>query len=160
MTAGTEVWRFDPATLRDVAVDQPALAGRLPGSPALERVWILRLLGRLDEAAREGEELLASASNRFRPLLVLAEVYHWQYRWHEAASLQEEALRRARTLSREAMVRERIGRRLFDEGRHRSAAAEFEWARGLYRAAGTPEARTRVCEQSLMRARELDAPRL
>lgn len=157
MTPGAEVWRFDPVSLRDVAVDSQALTDRLPGAPALERVWILRMLCRLEEAAREGEELLASASNRFRPLLVLAEVYQWQYRWHDAALLHEEALRRAQTPSREATVREQIGRRLFDEGRYWSAAAEFEWARDLYRSGGAVEARVRMCEQALLRAREQDS---
>ena len=114
------------------------------------------MLGRLNEAAREGEEILALASDRFRPLLVLAEVRQWQYRWHEAARLQEEALCSARTLSREAMVREQIGRRLFDEGRYRAAAAELEWARDLHRTNGASDARILICEQALTRARELD----
>ena len=151
---GTEAWRIDPVSLREVAGDPQVFRERLRVAPPLERVWILRMLGRLEEAAREGEAILDAASNRFRPLLVLAQVYQWQYRWHDAARLQEEALQSARTLAREALVREQIGRRFFDEGRYREAAAELEWARDLYRTAGRPEPQIQACEFALARARE------
>ena len=155
MTSGdVQAWRIDSVTLREVIDDPQVFRERLSAAPPLERVWILRMLGRLEEAAREGEAILAAASNRFRPLLVLAQVYQWQYRWHDAARLQEQALQSARTLGREALVREQIGRRLFDEGRYRAAAAELEWARDLYRTAGRPEPQIQACELALARARE------
>lgn len=76
----------------------------------------------------EGLELLAGAGDRLRPLLVLAQAYQRQDSWLEAARLQEEALRLARTRPREAMVRRQIGLRLLGEGRYGEAAAELEWA--------------------------------
>lgn len=69
-------------------------------------------------------------------LLVLAQVVQHQYRWHEAAQLQEEALQLASTRLEEANVRHQIARRLFDEARYSDAAAEFQWASDLYRVSG------------------------
>lgn len=66
-----------------------------------------------------------------------------EYPWRDAARLQEEALRLARTRAREATVRHQIEHRLFDEARYRDAAAEFEWARDLFRSSGRSEAQIR-----------------
>jgi tetratricopeptide (TPR) repeat protein len=136
--AGTrdEIWATDPATLRDVVLDREAMQARLEDCTALERVWILSLLGREEEALTEGLALLAASRDRLRPLLVLAQTYQRRYQWHHAARLHEEALRLARTPGTEALVRHQIGRRLFDEARYRDAAAEFEWAHDLYRTSG------------------------
>lgn len=150
-----EVWRTDPATLRDIVLDVPAMEARLTQCLELERVWILGLLDRTSEAITEGQRLLASSSDRLRPLLVLARAYQRQYSWHEAARLQEEALCLSGTSAREALVRRQIGHRLFDEARYREAAAEFEWARDLYRSLGRREHIVRACQQALDRSREL-----
>ncbi|MEW1808948.1 hypothetical protein [Pseudarthrobacter sp. NPDC080039] len=137
-TAGPapEIWRTDPRTLRDVVLDRAAMKDRLGVYPSVERVWALALLGRSTQAITEGHQLLNGSKEKFRPLLVLAHAYGYQYQWHEAALLQEGALRLAHAPAREALVRYEIGRRFFDEGRYRDAAAEFDWASGLYRAAG------------------------
>jgi tetratricopeptide (TPR) repeat protein len=129
---------------------------RLAGCPPLERVWFLALLDRDEEALDEGLRLLAESRDRLKPLLVLAQVYQRSYRWHEAARLQEEALRLASTRAREAMVRHEIGRRLFDEARYRDAAAEFEWASDLYRVTGR-EHLSRMSRQAMERARQAHA---
>lgn len=154
MSTESDVWTTDPVTLRDVVLDEEAMQARLGDCPALERVWILSLLGRTREAIAEGRVLLAQSTERFRPLLVLAQAYQRQYQWHEAARLQEEALCLARSLTREALVRYQIGRRLFDEARYKDAAAEFEWVHDLYRTAGRKRL-AGVAGQALNRAREL-----
>jgi tetratricopeptide (TPR) repeat protein len=149
-----EIWQTDPVTLRDVVVDRAAMKARLGVYPSVERVWALSLLGRSEQAVVEGQLLLAGSRERFRPLLVLAHAYWYQYRWQEASLLQEEALRLARFPAREALVRYEIGRRLFDEGRYRDAAAEFDWASDLYRTAGHKRL-ARVCRQALERTRRV-----
>ena len=154
MDSEADTWRIDPGTLRDVPLDSAAFEDRLEGCPAVERVWILSLLGRDEEAVAEGRVLLADSHDRFRPLLVLAHAYQRQYRWHKAAKLQEEALRLADTPAREALVRHQIGRRLFDEARYRDAAAEFEWASDLYRSSGRDRLAA-VSRQAMTRAREI-----
>lgn len=155
MGSEAEIWRTDPDTLRDVLLDPAAVEARLQECPALERVWILSLLGRDQEAITFGHRLLSESQDRFRPLLVLAQAYLRQYRWHQASQLQEEALRLAHTRPREALVRHQIGRRLFDEARYRDAAAEFQWAADLYKTTG----RHRLAEASrkaMKRATELE----
>lgn len=154
MSAESDAWVVDPMTLRDVVLDEEGMQARLGDCPALERVWILSLLGRTQEAIAEGQLLLAQSSERFRPLLVLAQVYQRQYQWHKAAQLQEEALCLARSLTREALVRHQIGRRLFDEARYKDAAAEFEWAHDLYRTAGRHRLAD-ISRQAMKRAREV-----
>lgn len=155
---GEEIWRTDPVTLREVVLDRLAVEDRLRDCPPLERVWILSLLGRDQEALDAGLKLVAASQDRLQPLLVLAQVYLRQYRWHEAARHQEEALRLAATRTREAMVRHQIGRRLFDEARYRDAAAEFEWASDLYRVAGREDLAA-VSRKAMRRAREVHAAR-
>jgi len=137
--ATERVWKLDPLTLQEVLVDRKAALLQARNGTPMERIWALRLLGRLEEAADEGERLLAGSDNRFAPLLLLAHVYQCQYRWDDAARLQGEALTLARTPAREATVHHHTGRRLLEEGRYREAAEEFEWAWDLHRAAGSPE---------------------
>lgn len=150
--ARSHIWRTDPLTLREVVLDRPAMEARLGECPPPERIWILCLLDRAPEAVAEGLDLLAGASDRFRPLLVLAHAYQRQGRHGEAARLQEEALCLARTRSREAMVRRQIGLRLFDQAQYEEAAAEFEWACDLYRSTGHREQLSRTCQQARDRA--------
>jgi hypothetical protein len=150
----SELWQTDPRTLREVVLDRAAMKSRLGEYPSVERVWALSLLGRSEQAVAEGQLLLAGSRDRFRPLLVLAHARWYQYQWHEAALLQEEALRLARTPTREALVRYEIGRRFLDEGRYRDAAAELDWAYDLYRTAGQ-ERLARVCRQGLERIRRV-----
>ncbi|BAS16388.1 hypothetical protein AHiyo8_46910 [Arthrobacter sp. Hiyo8] len=155
MAANAEIWGTDPATLRDVILDRTAVESRLEDCTDLERVWVLSLLGRDDEAVNAGRRLLADSQDRFRPLLVLAQAYQRKGRSHDAAKLHEEALRIAATRAREALVRHQIGRRLFDEARYRDAAAEFEWACDHYRTSGRRKL-SMDFRQAMKRARELD----
>lgn len=157
MADANGVWSIDPTTLREVVLDREQMKARLGSCTDLERVWILTVLGQHAEAATAGEALLNASENRFAPLLMLARAYRGQYRWKDAARLQEEALRLGRTKAQEAAVRHQIGHRLFDEARYRDAAAEFEWARDLFRSSGRSEAQIRASDQALIRARELAA---
>ena len=138
------MWRTDEETLLDVVVDRAAMEARLEDCTAVERVWVLTLLGNGHEAIREGRALVQTEEDPFHALLVLAHAYQRTYQWREAARLHEEALRLAQTRTREALVRHQIGRRFFDEGLYTAAAAEFDWAQDLYRNAG----RTRQAETS------------
>jgi hypothetical protein len=72
VSSGAEIWRTDPAALRDVVLDRNAVEDRLGDCPSLERVRILSLLGRDEEALNEGRKLLADSRDRFKPPLVLA----------------------------------------------------------------------------------------
>ncbi|UZX04317.1 hypothetical protein F8G81_18135 [Arthrobacter sp. CDRTa11] len=153
----SELWRTNPATLRDEVIDREALENILvTGCSPLERVRFLALLNRETEAFQEGFQLLADTPHRRELLLLLAQVLQRRYRWHEAAQLQEEALQLASTRVEEANVRHHIGRRLFDEARYRDAAAEFQWASDLYRVSGEHQAAERST-QAMQRSRQLQA---
>ncbi|AOT05782.1 hypothetical protein [Arthrobacter sp. U41] len=134
------IWFVDPATLQDAVVDRAALEARLDGCNDPDRVWVLSLLGRGEEAVNEAQALLAASQDPFRALLVLGYAYQRLYRWPDAARAQEKALRTAHTKVREAQARHQIGRRLFDEGLYLAAAAEFDWAGDLFKAAGRSRA--------------------
>ncbi|MEV7663017.1 hypothetical protein [Paenarthrobacter sp. NPDC089316] len=123
-----------------MVINRGALEAALAGEcPPVERIRYLALLRRDSQALDEGFKLLPDSPDRRELLLILAQVYQRQYRWHDAAVLHEKALRTARSPEEEAYVRHHIGRRLFDEARFRSAADEFQWAADLYRVAGQSE---------------------
>ncbi|WP_247048852.1 hypothetical protein [Arthrobacter rhizosphaerae] len=157
MTNTSEFWRTDPATLRDVVLDRKALESALAnGCTPLERIRFLALLNREPEALQVGFRVLAESRHRREPLLIIAQIYQRQYRWHEAARLQEEALQLAATRAEEAEVRHHIGRRLFDEARYRDAANEFQWASDLYRISGQHQL-AEQSKHSMRRSREVHA---
>lgn len=150
----SKAWHTDPVTLRNVALDSGALESALASDVALlDSVRYLALLNRRSEALREGLRLLED-SPYGAVLLVLAQVFHCQHRWHEAAVLQEEALQLATTRAEEANVRHHIGLRLINEARYRDAAAEFQWASDLYRVSGRHE-RAEESKQAMERSRQL-----
>lgn len=151
----SEAWHTDSMTLRDVALNPEALKRALDGDVALlDRVRHLALLNRRSEALREGLRLLEDSPDRAELLLVLAQIFHRQHRWHEAAVLQEEALQLATTRLEEATVRHHIGNRLFNEARYRDAAAEFQWAADLYRVSDEHEQAERS-RHAMERSRQL-----
>lgn len=151
----SEAWHTDPAMLRDVAFDREALKSALANDATLlDRVRYLALLNRGSEALREGLRLLDESPDRAELLLVLAQVFHRQHRWHEAAVLQEDALQLATTRLEEANVRHHIGCRLFNEARYRDAAAEFQWASDLFRTTGEHEQAERS-RQAMEHSRQL-----
>lgn len=136
----TEAWSAGPATLHGRLPDPEAIKNTLAGDVALlDRVRYLALLAPGGEALRDGLRLLEDSPGRAELLLLLAQVFHRQHHWHEAAVLQEEALQLATTRPEEATIRHQIGHRLFNEARYRDAAAEYQWASDLYRISGSHE---------------------
>lgn len=153
------LWLTDPATLRDYLPDASAARESLTACPAPDRLWLMALLGQEDRALQEGFNLLPGSADRLGILLVLAKILQRQYRWRDAARLQEQALRLAGTRTREATVRHHIGLRLFDEALYRDAAAEFQWASDLYRVTGNTESAA-ASLQAMQRALRLASSQL
>jgi hypothetical protein len=75
MAPDDDIWDMYPGALPSPVADRDSLAGRLRTCSALERVWILALLGRGTESVHEEQTLLAGSTNRLYPLLVLARVF-------------------------------------------------------------------------------------
>lgn len=139
MNNAQRLWLTDPATLRDYLPDTTAARESLANCPAPERLWVMALLGQEEQALVEGAAMLDGSTDRLEILLVLAKILQRQYRWQDAARLQEQALRLAGARAREATVRHHLGLRLFDEALYRDAAAEFQWASDLFRVTGNTE---------------------
>lgn len=151
-----QLWRTDPATLRDYIVDAAAARARIAVCPVPEKLRLMALLGHEEQALEEGLPLLTDCADPLELLLVLAGILQRQYRWGEAARFQERALRLAGSRDREANVRHHIGLRLFDEALYRDAAAEFQWASDLYRVSGNPDCAT-TSQRAMQRAWQLAA---
>ena len=151
-----QLWRTDPATLRDYIVDTAAARARIAVCPVPEKLRLMALLGHEEQALEEGLPLLKASADPLEVLLVLAGILQHQYRWVEAARLQEQALRLAGSPGREANVRHHIGLRLFDEALYRDAAAEFDWASDLYRVSGNTD-HAATSHRAMQRARQLAA---
>src|SRR5918997_5421138 len=123
------MWHFDPVTLREAVDDRAAALHQLSRAEGGDRVWLLRLLGRLDEARQLGEQLLEVAADPYRPLLLLADVLCAQQDFDRARSLQEQALLLCQgDQRREATARQHAGKRLFDQGSYTAAAEAFATA--------------------------------
>lgn len=123
-------WRIDPVTLREVVDDPAALEELLDSGAPGDRVWALRVLGRLDDARREGEALIASDGG-FRALLLFADVLSVKGEFTAASALQERATALADTPARQALALQHTGKRLFDEKRYAEAAERFRSALAL-----------------------------
>ncbi len=146
-------WHIDPETLREVVDDREALEQQLVTARPLDQVWMLRILGRLSEAERLGREQLESATDRWRPLLLLADVRRWQGSLDEAAVLQDEAAGLAESPTRRATTSQHIGKRLLESGDAEAAAEHFQRALDLREAAGAVNGVIESSRAALRRAR-------
>jgi tetratricopeptide (TPR) repeat protein len=141
--------RANRETVDEVAANDylATIAGRTDLTARGERVGLLRMLGRLDEAAREGEAALAlarqegTARQRVTALLRLAHVRQWRREWESADELFAEALRQAQELADPLMVafaHQHSGRNHVDQGRHAEAVESFRAALALREAHDAP----------------------
>jgi tetratricopeptide (TPR) repeat protein len=146
-------WHIDPETLREVVDDREALEQQLVKASPLDQVWMLRILGRLSEAERIGREQLDAATDRWRPLLLLADVRRWQGSLDEATSLQDEAAALADSPARRATTNQHIGKRLMESGDAEAAAENFQRALDLREAVGAASDVIESSRAALRRAR-------
>jgi tetratricopeptide (TPR) repeat protein len=112
-----------------------------------QRVATLRMLGRLDEAEREGRTAYALALREGTPrqqltaLLRLGHVMQFRREWVTADAMFAEAFVRARDLGDPLMlafVYQHAGRNHIDQGRYELATAAFRDALTLREAHGAP----------------------
>lgn len=135
-------------------VDEPvarAHLDRLTGRDDLaargERVVLLRMLGRLDEAEREGRAAYEAARHegterqQVAALLRLAHVLQYRREWTAADQAFDEAMERARALGEPLMIafaHQHAGRNHVDQGRYAEAVAAFQVALALREENGAP----------------------
>lgn len=154
---GPVPYRIDQEANRDVVDDVAAAKARLAylaDRPDLasrgERVALLRVLGRLEEAEREGRAAYDLARRHGTPrqrvaaLIRLAHVIQYQRRWAEADAMFDEAVAMARRLDdplMEAFAHQHAGRNFVDQGRYAEAVAAFREALALRERHGAPRDR-------------------
>lgn len=124
-----------------------SVAGREDLPARGERVALLRVLGRLDEADREGRAALELARQEGTPrqhvaaMIRLAHVRQWRRQWAAADALFAEALRRADELGEpllRAFAHQHAGRNHVDQGRYAEALDSFRVALAIREAHDAP----------------------
>jgi tetratricopeptide (TPR) repeat protein len=146
-------YRIDSETNREVFDKAAALAhlrtlaGRDDLGSRGKRVATLRMLGRLDEAEREGHDAYDLALRDGTPrqqvaaLIRLAHVMQFRRDWQAADTVFDQALGRAQELDDPLMLafaHQHAGRNHVDQGRHGEAVAAFQAALALREAHGAP----------------------
>lgn len=121
-------WRLDPDLMRPVLTDRVRAEAALLAAGPLDRLVLLPLLGRVEQALAEAEELLPVQSDPWRLLLLTADLHRWQHRFDRAAELQANAWQQALSRDRQASTLHRIGLRHHQAGQLDEAAACFELA--------------------------------
>lgn len=147
-------YRIDAETNRDYLVDPAAgdayldhIATRTDLKARGERVALLRVLGRLDEAEVEGAAALELARKNGTPrqqvaaLIRLAHVVQWKRDWTRANVAFADAVAAAEALGDDSMLafaHQHAGRNHVDQGRYAEAVRSFSTALELRLAAGAP----------------------
>src|SRR6185437_13562170 len=108
--------------------DRRRVEAALVAAGPADRLILLPLLGRLDQALAEAEELLPTRSDPWQLLLLTADLYRWQYQFGRAEQLLAEAWRCARSRDRQASTLHRIGQLRYQAGELDRAAGCFELA--------------------------------
>ena len=149
-------FRLHPETLREIVDDTAALDRRIsalaaagaadPGggreasadfATRCDYVGLLRIAGRLDEAALEGELNLAAADlsgympHIVRAMLLLGQVRQWRQEWDAADTMYHRAEKMALYLDDDRLVAasaQRSGTSFYDQGKHVEAALRFRLA--------------------------------
>jgi molybdopterin-guanine dinucleotide biosynthesis protein A len=132
-------WQLDPDTLNPVVLDRARLLAELQTADPADRVLLLGLLGRTDQALAEADRLLADpATDPWRVLLLVADLHRWRDEPDQAESYQQRAWRHALSRDRQATTLQHIGKRWFDGGHRHRAAMHFELALTMRRGFADP----------------------
>jgi len=129
--------------LRPVLTDRQIVEATLAEANPADRLFLLPLLGRVDEAMDEAQKLLASEQVRRDPLRVLlltAELHRWRHELDQAEQLQIAAWQCARSRTRQATTIHHVGKRWFQYGDDDQAASCFELALTMRRGFANPRA--------------------
>lgn len=135
-------WIIDPSTLTPVVTERQRVESSLAAAGPVDRLFLLPLLGQLDQAIAESRLLIEDAGVRQDPwqvLLSTAGLYLWRHELDAVDRLHIMAWKHARSRSRQASTLQQVGRRWFQYGDHDQAAACFELALTMRRGFGEPE---------------------
>lgn len=121
-------WQLDPEQLRPVLTDRGRVEAALAVAGPLDRLFLLPLLGRLDQALAEAAELLPVQADPWQLLLLTADLHRWRHELDRAEELLAAAWWHARSRDRQAGTLHRAGLRHQQAGELDAAAACFELA--------------------------------
>jgi molybdopterin-guanine dinucleotide biosynthesis protein A len=148
-------WLIDPDTLNPTVLDRARASDDLAIAAPVDRLLLLGVLGRLDEALAEAAQLLAEpaiAADPWWVLLLIAELHRWRHDFARAEQYQVRAWPHALSRDRQATTLQHVGRRWYDAGELHRAAAHFELALTMRRGFADP-ARIASSEQALATVR-------
>ena len=132
-------WAIDPDTLNPIVLDPARVRTALDTAEPADRLLLLGVLGRLEEALAEAGRLLADPpADPWRLLLLTGDLHRWRHDPAQAAAYQERAWRYALTRSRQATTLEHVGKRCYDGGDLHTAAVHFELALTMRRGFADP----------------------
>ena len=137
-----EGWTIDPDTLNPVVRDPARVRAALATAAPTDRLRLLGLLGRTDEALAEADRLLAEpavAADPWRVLLLVADLHRWRHDVVRAEAYQERAWRHALSRTRQATTLQQVGQRWYDSGDLHRAALHFELALTMRRGFADPD---------------------
>jgi molybdopterin-guanine dinucleotide biosynthesis protein A len=137
-------WQVDPATLRPVVTDHRQVEQALGHAAPADRLLLLGLLGRSEQALAEGGRLLDKPDVRADPwqlLLRLADLHCLRADYPAAELCHRQAWRHALGRQRQASTLHSIGLRQLEEGDGDAAAASFELVLTLLSLFGESEQR-------------------
>jgi len=134
-------WAIDPDTLNPIVLDRDRVAATLAEAGPVDRLLLLGVLGRIDEALEEAARLLADpavAADPWQVLLLTGDLHRWRYDVELAEHYQTRAWPHALTRNRQATTLEQVGRRWHDYGDRHRAAMHFELALTMRRGFADP----------------------
>jgi molybdenum cofactor guanylyltransferase len=149
-------WIIDPDTLNPTLTDRGVVEATLSRASPADRLFLLALLGDLDQAITESAVLLDDPEVRqdpWRVLLLTADLYRRREDFEAAVRLQAGAWKYARSRSRQATTLQHIGKRYFQCGEDDRAAGCFQLALTMRRGFGDAELVT-TSQRALDRVRQ------
>ncbi|MEO9240688.1 MAG: NTP transferase domain-containing protein [Jatrophihabitantaceae bacterium] len=152
-TAG---WRIDPGTLDPVLTDRRIVEAALASADPVDRLRLLPLLGRGDQALAEAGQLIEQPAVRedpWRVLLLTSDLHRWRHELDQAERLLTAAWKFARSRGRQASSLQRLGKCWFRFGDLDRAGACFELALTMRRGFA-PADQVASSEQAIGRVRQ------
>lgn len=140
-------WRIEASSLREVLTDRRRVEQSLAAAGAVDRLFLLGLLGRAEQGLAEGRSLLdepAAGSDPWQLLLRLADLHCLRTDFAAAEQCHRQAWRHALGRERQAATLHSIGVRQFEQGDRDAAAASFQLALTLLSLFGDSPLRART----------------
>ncbi|MFL6164621.1 MAG: molybdenum cofactor guanylyltransferase [Jatrophihabitantaceae bacterium] len=134
-------WAIDPDTLNPTVLDRARVTAGLAEAGPVDRLLLLGVLGRIDEALQEAGRLLADpgiAADPWWVLLLTADLHRWHRDLARAEDYQLRAWPHALSRDRQATTLQHVGQRWYDGADLHRAATHFELALTMRRGFADP----------------------